>query len=104
MEDRLRSAMRPVPHEVLEKHRDQLKELAAVYGLSNVRVFGSAQRGTDTGRSDLDLLVTRAPNVGLLTIAEFSLAAENLLGVPVDVVSDGGPPADHPILRTAVTA
>lgn len=104
MEDRLRSAMRPVPHEALEKHRDQLKELAAVYGLSNVRVFGSAERGTDTLHSDLDLLVTRAPNVGLLAIAEFTLAAENLLGVAVDVVTDGGLPPDHPIRRTAVAA
>lgn len=104
MLDRLRSAMRPLPHEALEQHRRELKELAAEYGLSNVRVFGSAGQGTDTMRSDLDLLVTRAPEVGLLTIAEFTLIAEQLLGVPVDVVTDGGIPADHPILQTAVAA
>ncbi|WP_424937098.1 MULTISPECIES: helix-turn-helix domain-containing protein [Bacteria] len=97
MVTRLLSAMRPLPHEALERHRDALKELAAEYGLSNVRVFGSAGRGTDTAQSDLDLLVTRAPNVGLLTIAEFTSAAEQLLGVPVDVVTDGGLPSDHPI-------
>ncbi|MGL3149128.1 helix-turn-helix domain-containing protein [Microbacterium sp. A82] len=104
MVDRLRSAMRPFPHEALEQHRDELKELAAEYGLNNVRVFGSAAQGTDTALSDLDILVTRSPNVGLLTIAEFAFAAEQLLGVPIDVVTDGGLPADHPILRTAVAA
>jgi predicted nucleotidyltransferase len=104
MVERLRSAMRPLPHEALERHRDELKQLAAGYGLSNVRVFGSVGQGTDTTQSDLDLLVSRAPNVGLLTIAEFTFAAEQLLGVPVDVVTDGGLPADHPIRRSAVAA
>lgn len=104
MVDRLRSAMRPLPHEALERHRDELKDLAAGFGLSNVRVFGSAVQGTDTTQSDLDILVTRSPNVGLLAIAEFAFAAEQLLGVPVDVVTDGGLPADHPILRSAVAA
>ena len=96
--------MRPVPHEALEQHRDELKDLAAEYGLNNLRVFGSATTGTDTAQSDLDILVTRAPNIGLLTIAEFALAAEQLLGVPVDVVTDGGLPADHPIFQSAVAA
>ncbi|QAY59241.1 XRE family transcriptional regulator [Microbacterium protaetiae] len=104
MVDRLRSAMCPLPHEALERHRDELKGLAAKYGLSNVRVFGSAGEGTDTTQSDLDLLVTRSSDVGLLAIAEFALAAEQMLGVPVDVVTDGGLPADHPILRSAVAA
>lgn len=104
MLDRLRSAMRVLPHEALKQHRDELKKLAAEHGLSNVRVFGSAGRGADTAQSDLDLLVTRGPNVGLLTIAEFASEAEQLLGVPIDVVTDGGLPADHPILQSAVAA
>lgn len=104
MIDRLRSAMRPLPHEALEQHRDELKALAAEFGLGNVRIFGSAGQGTDNASSDLDILVTRSPNVGLLTIAEFTIAAERLLGVPVDVVTDGGLPEGHPILRSAVAA
>jgi predicted nucleotidyltransferase len=104
MVERLRAAMRPLPHEALEQHRDELKALAAEYGLSNVRVFGSVVEGIDTTQSDLDLLVTRAPHVGLLTVAEYADAAEQLLGVTVDVVTDGGLPADHPILRVAVAA
>lgn len=104
MIERLKNAIRPLPHEALEKHRDALVALAGTYGLENVRVFGSAQMGTDTPSSDLDILVTRADNVGLLTIAEFTLAAEQLLGVPVDVVTDGSLPKGHPILRSAVAA
>ena len=104
MVERLRSVMRPLPHQALERHRDELKGLAADYGLSNVRVFGSVVQRTDTVGSDLDILVTRAPNVGLLAIAEFTIAAEQLLGVPVDVVTDGGLPDDHPILQSAVAA
>lgn len=104
MVDRLQAAMRPLPHEALEQHRNELKELAADYGLSNVRVFGSAGQGTDTTDSDLDILVTRSPNVGLLAIAEFTIAAEQLLGIPVDVVTEGRLPEDHPIRRSAVAA
>ena len=104
MIERLRLATRPLPHEALARHRDELIKLAAEYGLANVRVFGSAGRGADTAQSDLDILVSRSPHVGLLTIAEFTLAAEQLLGVPVDVVTDGSLPADHPILQSAVAA
>lgn len=104
MLDRLQAAMRQLPHEALAQHRDELRELAGDYGLSNVRVFGSAAQGTDTTESDLDILVTRAANVGLLTIAEFTIAAEQLLGVPVDVVTDGGLPEGHPIRQSAVAA
>jgi predicted nucleotidyltransferase len=76
--------------------------LAASYGLSNVRVFGSTARGTDRPGSDLDILVTRSPGTGLLTIAAFAAEAGELLCVGIDVVTDGGLRADHEILATAV--
>lgn len=79
-----------------------MEKLARDFGLSNVRIFGSTARGTDRPGSDLDLLVTRHAGVGLLTIAAFSEAASELLGVEVDVVTDGGLAEDHEILRTAV--
>ncbi len=99
---RLRNAARPLPHTTLDAHRQALADLAAAYGLRNLRVFGSTARGTDEPGSDLDLLVTRDPGVGLLTLAGFTEAAEDLLGVDVDVVSDGGLTEDHEILSTAV--
>lgn len=98
---RLRQAARPLPHEALAAHREDLRALAAEFGLSHVRAFGSATRGTDRPGSDLDILVTRAPGTGLLALADFAQQASELLGVDVDVVSDGGLRVDHEILATA---
>jgi predicted nucleotidyltransferase len=102
MLERLREAARPLPHDALAAHRDELVALARTYGLSNVRVFGSSVRGTDRPGSDLDILVTRSPGVGLMALAAFAERASELLGVEVDVVTDGGLRADHEILTTAV--
>lgn len=98
---RLRRAARPLPHELLQEHREELIALAAEYGLTNVRIFGSSQRGDDGPDSDIDLLVSVPPNTGLLTIAAFGRRAEELLGVHVDVVSEGGLREGHRILATA---
>ena len=102
MLERLRLAARPLPHQALAANRRELSELAKGFGLSNVRVFGSAMRGTDRPGSDLDVLVTRPSGVGLLTIAAFAEAASELLCVEVDVVTDGGLPRNHEVLTTAV--
>lgn len=102
MLERLRAATRPIPHVALAAHGADLVSLAGRYGLGNVRVFGSAARRTDSPGSDLDILVTRSPGTGLLTVAAFAAEARELLGVEVDVVTDGGLRADHEILATAV--
>lgn len=99
---RLRIAAQPLPHDALAAHSRELTDLARRYGFTNLRVFGSAARGTDTPGSDLDILVTRSPGIGLLTVAAFAEEASRLLGVEVDVVTDGSLRADHEILMTAV--
>jgi len=40
--------------------------------------------------------------MGLLTLAKFADEAGELLGIEVDVVTDGGLPDDHEILKSAV--
>ncbi|EMQ99613.1 Nucleotidyltransferase domain protein [Paeniglutamicibacter gangotriensis Lz1y] len=102
MLERLRMAARPLPRDALVARRAELVSLAGRYGFDNVRVFGSAARGTDGPGSDLDILVTRSPGTGLLTIAAFAADASDLLGVEVDVVTDGGLSAGHEILATAL--
>lgn len=102
MVERLRAAAKPLPREALAAHGRELSELAHRYGFSNVRVFGSAARGTDTPGSDLDILVTRSPGTGLLTVAAFAAEASRILDVDVDVVTDGGLHSGHEILITAV--
>ena len=90
------------PRVALAAHREEFLGLVRQYGFGNPRVFGSAVRGDEHPGSDLDILVTRQPGTGLLTVAAFANAAERLLGVEVDVVTDGGLSADHEIVRTAV--
>ena len=102
MLDRLRLAARPLPHEILAARSDELVALAGRFGFSDVRAFGSAVRHSDRPGSDLDIVVTRPRGAGLLTVAAFAAAASDLFGIEVDVITDGGLPADHEILATAV--
>lgn len=99
---RLRRAVAPAPTTAVRAHRDELLALAARHGIGEVRVFGSVRHGTDRPGSDLDLLVTAAPGTGLMALSRFALDAEDLLGVPVDVVTEGALRADHPIRSDAV--
>jgi len=57
----------------------EIRSIAAAHGARNVRVVGSVARGTDRADSDLDLLVTFDPGVGLLAHAKLVLALEQLL-------------------------
>lgn len=88
MVERLVRAARIRPSAALAKHREEIRSTAARNHARNVRVFGSAARGTDRADSDLDLLVEFDPCATLLDHAALVEDLENLLGVPVDVVSD----------------
>lgn len=100
--ERIRRATRPLPHAALQAHGDELRTLASRYGLTNVRVFDAAAREVDRADSDLDILVTRSPGIGLMSLADFVERASELLGVEVDLVTDGGLRVDHDILATAI--
>ncbi len=101
MIERLRQATRPLPHEAITANRQHILDLAASFGFSNLRIFGSTATQTDRSDSDVDILVRRPPGTGLLKLAAFSEAVKDILGVEVDVVSDGGLAPDHEIMRTA---
>lgn len=74
------------PSVALQEHRSELPALAARFGLRNVRIFGSTLRAEDREDSDLDLLVDPTPHeTSLFEIVGFKHAAQDLLGVPVDV-------------------
>lgn len=72
--------------EVLAANREAVIALAASHGMSNVRVFGSTVRGTDTPASDIDLLVDIEPQVTLFTLAGVEVALQRLLGIDVDLI------------------
>lgn len=75
----------PRPSVTLHSHRERILQIAQAHGASNVRVFGSAARGTDREGSDVDLLVDLDERATLFTLAGLEQALNELLGVPVDV-------------------
>ena len=76
--------------EAIRSRANEIRKIAAAHGARNVRVVGSVARGTDREDSDLDLLVTFEPNVGLLEHARLVIELERLLGRKVDVASERG--------------
>jgi uncharacterized protein len=75
------------PSEALTTHRAELRQLVSRYRLLRPRVFGSVVSGTDTDESDLDLLVDAAETTSLFTLAGLEHEAQELLGVPVTVLT-----------------
>ncbi len=75
--------------DLIRDYRQPMLDLAAKYGVTDLRVFGSVGRGDATSDSDVDLLVRALPGVGLFSVEEFRFQVEALLGHPVDVVTDG---------------
>jgi predicted nucleotidyltransferase len=61
-------------------------------GIRHVAIFGSVARGDDRPDSDVDLLVTIAPEapVGLLELVRLSRHLETLLGRKVDLAEPEG--------------
>lgn len=77
-----------LPSELLRLHRDEILEIMKQYPrLSNIRVVGSVARGEDTEESDIDFLVDPAPDAGLFDLGGLHEDLEELLGIPVDVIS-----------------
>ena len=81
------------PSEALAAHRAELRQLVSRHGLARARIFGSVLTGTDDEESDLDLLVDPTETTSLFTLAGFEAEAEELLGVPISVLTpDALPP------------
>ncbi|MGI8941514.1 MAG: nucleotidyltransferase family protein [Actinomycetota bacterium] len=81
-----------------DKKREIL-EVAARYGASNVRVFGSAARGDALLASDADFLVEFEPSRSLIDQGLLVEDLQKLLGCSVHVVE---PKALHSVIRDEV--
>lgn len=88
-------------HPLVELHRAELRALARLRGITEVRVFGSMSRGDASEDSDVDLLVTLKPGTSALALGGLVADAQQLLGRRVDVVTEAGL---HPALRHRVLA
>jgi predicted nucleotidyltransferase len=74
----------------LARVREHILAVAARHGAGNVRVFGSVARGEADAASDIDFLVDFEPGRSLLDLAALLVDLEDLLGHPVDVVTEPG--------------
>lgn len=79
----------------LQQRRAEIVDVAARYGASNIRVFGSVARGDADAASDVDLLVeitTDASGFAYFGVLEdLRRALEDVVERPVDVVELRGP-------------
>lgn len=72
---------------ILEKAQ-KIVSLGEKHGAKNIRLFGSFARGEETAESDVDLLYTRAEKFSPWFPGCLKIDLEELLGKPVDIVSD----------------
>jgi predicted nucleotidyltransferase len=76
--------------EIIGSKREEIFALAAKYGASNVRIFGSVAQGTADGNSDIDFLVDVEKGRSLLDLGGLLMDLQKLLGRDVDVITPAG--------------
>lgn len=89
------------PSVALESKRCVVREAVGRFRTVNLRVFGSVLHGEDKEGSDLDLLVDTLPGATLFDLGGLQVELEELLGVPVDLLTPGDLP---PKFRNQVLA
>lgn len=65
-----------------------IRPIAAKYGVSRVKLFGSRARGDNNQHSDYDFLISRGRMRSLLQYSAFVAELEAVLGTHVDVITD----------------
>ena len=90
--------------DALRRHRAEVLRLAAQYGATDIRVFGSVARGEAHESSDIDFLVRMSPGRSAFDISGLLMDLQDLLGRRVDVVTERGlrPRMRERVLREAI--
>lgn len=83
------------PSVALALNRHAVREAASRFRAANPRIFGSVLHGTDQDGSDLDLLVDALPGATLFDLGGLQEELEDLLGVPIDLLTPGDIPATY---------
>jgi uncharacterized protein len=83
-------AKQPPTLEELRARRDEILDLAARYGASNVRVFGSVARGEADERSDVDFLVDMDEGRSLFDMGALLMDLQDALEREVMVTTVAG--------------
>ena len=81
------------PSEALESKRMAIRQMVGRFRATNPRVFGSVLHGTDQDGSDLDLLVDTLPGATLFDLGGLQVELEDLLAIPVDILTPGDLPS-----------
>jgi predicted nucleotidyltransferase len=89
------------PAGFLRQKRSAILQIAAAHGARDVRIFGSWARDEARPDSDVDLLVRLDAGRSLLDIIAIKQDLEDLLGLPVDVITETG---ISPYLREQILA
>ena len=76
--------------DLLKTKREDILRLAALRGARNLRVFGSVARGEEDSASDVDFIVDMEPGKSLLDLGGLLMDLQELLGCPVDIVTEKG--------------
>ncbi len=74
--------------EIIRDRKEQILALAAKYGASNVRIFGSVANGTADENSDIDFLVDLEKDRSLFDLGGLLMDLQELFGRKVDVVTE----------------
>jgi len=70
--------------------REEILRIAAQYGATNIRLFGSRARGDARSDSDVDFLVDMPSGCSLLDVGRLVMDLQDVLGCKVDVVEPEG--------------
>ncbi len=73
-----------------QKLYNQIVEFLKSKGATKVAVFGSYVRNEETPKSDIDVLVDFNNPITLLDLVGYKLDLEEMLGMKVDLVMEGG--------------
>jgi predicted nucleotidyltransferase len=80
------------PSAALDVQRSAVRDVVGRFRAANPRVFGSVLHGTDQDGSDLDLLVDPLPGATLFDLGGLLEELQDILGVPVDLLTPGDLP------------
>jgi len=75
------------PSTALHQHRAEIKRIVERHRARKARVFGSALRGDDDDKSDLDLLVDPTEATTLLDLGAIQYEVSQLRGIDVGVLT-----------------
>ena len=80
-------------YDIFTSHKDEIRDIASRYPVTNIRVFGSVLHGADRDSSDIDLLVDTLPGATLFDLGGLQVELQDLLGIQVDLLTPGDLPS-----------